>query len=87
MTRQEVTEKLRMLMKKSSPKQVDWDSMTEQTDIAAMGFDSLSILDLIYDIQRGFDLEFDAEEVTGVKTVGDLAAFLESKLRSAAGQG
>lgn len=85
MTRQEIVEKLRALMKKSSTKQVDWNSMTEQTDIAALGFDSLSILDLIYDIQSGFKLEFDAEEVTGVKTVGDMVTFLESKTRSAAG--
>ena len=87
MTRQEIVEKLRVLMQKSSPKQVDWNSMTEQTDIVALGFDSLSVLDLIYDIQRGFELEFDAEQIMGVKTVGDLVTFLESKVKSRAGQG
>lgn len=85
MTRQEIVEKLRTLMKKSSTKQVDWNSMTEQASIESLGFDSLSILDLIYDIQCSFGLEFDAEEVAGVKTVGDMVTFLESKTRSAAG--
>lgn len=85
MTRQEIVEKLRALMKKSSPKQVDWNSMTEQTDIASLGFDSLSILDLIYDIQSGFKLEFDAEEVAGIKTVGDMVTFLEGRIASSAG--
>lgn len=87
MTRLEVIEKLRMLMKKTSQKEVDWNAVVEQTDIADLGFDSLSILDLVYDIQQGFGLEFDAEELVGVRTVGDVAAFLENKLQSAAGQG
>lgn len=87
MTRQEIVVKLRTLMKKSSPKQIDWNSMTEQTDIVALGFDSLSVLDLIYDIQHGFGLEFDAEEVADVKTVSDMVTFLQNKLGSAAGQG
>ena len=87
MTRQEIVEKLRALMKKSSPKQVDWSAMSEQTEIATLGFDSLSILDLVYDIQQGFGLEFDAEEVAGVETVADMVTFLDGKLKSAAGQG
>jgi len=87
MTRQELVEKLRMLMQKSSPKKIDWKSMTEQTDIVSLGFDSLSVLDLIYDIQRGFELEFDAEQITEVKTVGDLVTFLDGKLKSKFGQG
>ncbi|MEI6217908.1 MAG: phosphopantetheine-binding protein [bacterium] len=87
MTRQELVEKLRVLMQKSSPRKVDWNSMTEQTDIVSLGFDSLSVLDLIYDVQRGFELEFDAEQITEVKTVGDLVTFLDRKLKSKSGQG
>ncbi|MEI6971142.1 MAG: phosphopantetheine-binding protein [bacterium] len=87
MTRQEVTDKLRALMRKTSQKQVDWDSVAEQTEIASLGFDSLSILDLIYDIQSAFELEFEAEEVAGVRTVGDMVTFLAGKLGSASGQG
>lgn len=80
MTREEIGNKLRDLMKAASPKQIDWNSMTEQSDIAALGFDSLSILDLIYDVQQGFKIEFDAEELTGVRTVGDLVTFLQGKI-------
>lgn len=85
MTRKEVSDKLRMLMKKTSQKQVDWDSITEQTEIASLGFDSLSVLDLIYDIQTTFGIEFEAEEAAGVRTVGDMVTFLEGKLGSATG--
>jgi len=82
MTRDEIAGKLRSLMKSASPAQVEWDSVTGQTEIATIGFDSLSVLDLIYDIQQAFHLEFDAEEMTGIVTVADLVDFLEKKMSS-----
>ncbi len=80
MTVEEIIEKLRELMKESSTEDVDWDSVTPDTNIETIGFDSLSILDLIYDIQQSFGIQFDAEHLTDVRTVGDLAAFLEKQL-------
>lgn len=83
MTRQEIVEKLRALMKSASREKVDWDKVTEQSDIRTLGFDSLSILDLVYDIQQSFGAEFDAEELAGVKTVADLVSFLEKRVAPA----
>lgn len=79
MTQQEIIEKLRTMMKKSSQAQVDWQAVNPDSTIASLGFDSLSILDLVYDIQQEFRFEFEAEELVGVKTVGQLAVFLEKK--------
>lgn len=79
MTDSEVMAKLEAVIAKASPKPVDWKSVTAETTIASIGFDSLSILDLIYDIQQAFGLQFDAEEMAGVRTVGDLVRFLKSK--------
>ncbi|OGV70745.1 MAG: hypothetical protein A2283_19215 [Lentisphaerae bacterium RIFOXYA12_FULL_48_11] len=79
MTQQEIIEKLRTMMRKSSQAQVNWDSVNADSAIASLGFDSLSILDLVYDIQQEFGFEFEAEELVGVKTVGQLATFLEKK--------
>ena len=79
MTQQEIIDKLRAMMRKSSQAQVDWDAVNADSPIGALGFDSLSILDLVYDIQQEFGFEFEAEELVGVKTVGNLAAFLEKK--------
>jgi len=59
---------------------VDWDSVTLESRIDSLGFDSLSILDLIYDIQQAFGIEFEAEEMIGVTTVGELADFLKKKM-------
>ena len=64
----------------SSDTDVDWGAVTADTLIEKLGFDSLSILDLIYDVQQAFGITFDAEKLTDVRTVGDLADFLEAEL-------
>lgn len=79
MTKEEIIEKLKEAMKGSTEVQVDWDSVSEETTIGSLGFDSLSILDLIYDIQQLLEVEFEAEEIVEIKTVGALADFLQSK--------
>ena len=82
MTKEEIIEKLKEAMKGSAEVQADWDSVSDETTIGSLGFDSLSILDLIYDIQQLFEVDFEAEEMVGVSTVGALADFLQSKLSS-----
>ena len=80
MTRDDIRARLRETMQASSEADVDWDSVGEDSEIAALGFDSLSVLDLVYDIQQAFDLEFDAEELASVTKVGDLVDFLQARL-------
>jgi len=80
MTRNEIMDRLQGMMKKSCQVPMDWAKVGDSTAIRELGFDSLSILDLIYDVQQEFGLEFDAEELAGVKTVGALVTFLERKL-------
>jgi acyl carrier protein len=79
MTREQIGEKLRDVMQASSQADVDWGNVTEESAIVDLGFDSLSILDLIYDIQQAFEMDFDAEELTGVASVADLVTFIESR--------
>ena len=80
MNQQEIIDRLRNLMRKTSQEKVDWNAVNAASTIESLGFDSLSVLDLIYDIQSEFGIEFDAEEMAGVRTVGDLANFLEKKV-------
>ena len=82
MTRIEIIEKLKEAMRGSIEAQIDWDSVSDETTIGALGFDSLSILDLIYDIQQIFEIDFEAEDMVGVNTVGALIEFLQDKLQS-----
>ena len=79
MTDQEILEKLREVMKSSSQADVVWDEVNTETAIDSLGFDSLSILDLTYDIQQEFTIEFEAEEMIKVSTVNDMIEFLKSK--------
>lgn len=79
MTHAEVMSRLRSVMKKASNENVDWDAVKEEDTIESLGFDSLTILDLIYDIQQKFSLQFEAETLVGVKTVGELADFLQDR--------
>jgi acyl carrier protein len=79
MNQEEIIERLRNMMKQSSQEPVDWETVTGDTAIDSLGFDSLSMLDLIYDVQQEFGTDFDAEEMVTVNTVGELAAFLGQK--------
>lgn len=71
-----IINKLKDMMKASSQTDADWDAVTSESTIESLGFDSLSILDLIYDIQQTFSIEFEAEDMVNVKTIGQLADFL-----------
>ena len=80
MSNAQTVQRLRSLMERSSEGGVDWDSVIGGTTIESLGFDSLAILDLIYDIQQEFDAEFDAEELVHVNTIDELASFIEQKI-------
>ena len=82
MTKSEILDQLRNTMKDSSPEPIEWDALTEDTTIGSLGFDSLSILDLIYDVQQAFGVDFEAEELVNINTVGELAEFLEETLKA-----
>ena len=82
MMRDEILEKLKETMEASAPEPMDWDGITEETTIGELGFDSLSILDLIFDVQQAFGIDFEAQELVNINTVGELADFLEEELKA-----
>jgi len=80
-TREEIAERLIHIMKDASFKEVDWTTVTDGFVLSELGFDSLSVLDLIYEVQQEFNLKFDAEDLVGADTFGDLVEFLHSRLK------
>ena len=44
-----------------------------------LGVDSLDVVDLVMSIEESFDIEIPDEEVEGIKTVGDIVKYIESK--------
>ena len=44
-----------------------------------LGADSLDVVDRVMSIEESFDIEIPDEEVEGIKTVGDIVKYIESK--------
>ena len=58
---------------------VDSDEVTAESSIIDdLGADSLDVVDLISAVEDEFDVQIPNEKVEGIKTVGDIVAFIES---------
>lgn len=51
----------------------------EAVIIDDLGADSLDVVDLVMSIEEEFDVEIPDEAVEGIKTVGDIVNYIESK--------
>lgn len=54
------------------------DSITEDTTFESLGVDSLDIVEMVVDFEDTLGVELDMNEK--ITTVGELAAFVESKI-------
>ncbi len=50
----------------------------ESAIIDDLGADSLDVVDLISSVEDEFDVEIPDDKVEGIKTVGDIVAYIES---------
>ena len=76
MTPQEILAKLKETMPRVSPAKADWAAVDMATPIKTLGFDSLSIMDLAYDLSQQFGIEFDLMEAGPINTVGDVVQLI-----------
>ena len=59
---------------------VDEALVTPEADMQEdLGIDSLDVVDLIVIISEEFDIEIPDEAVDNIKTVGDIAAYIDSQ--------
>jgi acyl carrier protein len=79
MDRNEMLQRLRGVLRDSSTQPVDWAALTAETTVAALGFDSLSILDVLYGIEQEIGVELEAGDVMDLKTVGQLIDVMVEK--------
>ena len=57
------------------------DEVTMEVSITeGLGADSLDVVDLVMSIEESFDVEIPDEDVEGIKTVGDIVKYIESKV-------
>jgi acyl carrier protein len=80
MAREDIFKQLGTVIEDSSVEDVDWSTVTEEHTLESFGFDSLAVLDLIFDLESEFDVKIKAEEVLQMKTVGELVTFLEARI-------
>ena len=71
--------RLRDILSESSEEDRNWDEVGADTTIESLGFDSLSILDLLYDVDQEFGIHLEASEVIDLRTVGEIAALLKER--------
>lgn len=55
--------------------------LEENTKLEDLGLDSLDKIELLYDIEDEFGIEFANEEMQGFVTVGDITAAIEKKVK------
>jgi acyl carrier protein len=59
------------------------DSATEQTTMSDLKVESLTMLEIVLDIQDAVDLVIEDTELRGLRTLGDFYRFLEQKIAAA----
>lgn len=82
MDTKETLNRLREVLENSSTQVVDWAALSAETTVESLGFDSLSILDVLYGIEQEFGIELDAGDVMDLGTVGDLMNVMAAKATS-----
>ena len=76
----EIETKLKGLLGKQSEVSVDVETIGAETKIEDIGFDSVSILDFMYEIESELDVELEVRDLVTMETVGDLIGHLATKL-------
>ena len=80
MTRKEIFSRLGTVFRAAAATEIDWDSVTEESTIESLGFDSLAILDLLFGMEEEFGFEVNPKDVLEIDTVGRMVTFLAQRL-------
>lgn len=80
MKREEIHERLGKVAVEAAADPIDWSKVDDATTIESLGFDSLTILDLLYDLQEEFGVEIEAKQVLEIATVGEMVDFLAKRI-------
>lgn len=62
-------------------KRVDVSSLKEEDKLAALGLDSLDLVEVMLEIEDQLHIEFDSSEIGEVATLGDVLKLIETKLK------
>lgn len=80
MKRDEIEAGLKELLQRQKKLKLPPESIHPDTRIDQVGFDSLSILDFIYDVEDRFGVQTQMSDLVQMERVGDLIGYLEQRL-------
>lgn len=80
MTREQIIARLKALLQKQVEFKGDIHAIHEDMPIDQMGFDSISILDFMYDIEADLNVQTDVADLVKMQKVRDLVDYLAAKL-------
>ena len=83
MSRDQIISSLKELLRQQKQLKADIDALNENTALAEVGFDSISILDFIYDVEGRFNVRTEIADLVRMERVKDLIDYLEKKLPGA----
>jgi acyl carrier protein len=81
MTRDQLISELRTLLRKQQQLKVDVDAIGVDTRFDQIGFDSLSILDFMYEVETRFGVVPEIAELVKMQQVSDLVDFLLPRIK------
>lgn len=81
MTRDEIISRLRGLLQKQQHQlKNEITTIDEEMLIDQLGFDSISILDFMYDVEADFNVQTEVADLVKMERVKDLVDYLAGKL-------
>ncbi|MCI6215498.1 MAG: acyl carrier protein [Bacillales bacterium] len=75
MAKEKMDEIRQMFKERLNLKQLD-----ETKSLKDLGLDSLDVVEMCLELEEKFDIQFETEELSNFKTIGDLFASIEKKL-------
>lgn len=80
MTRDQIVDALRELLARQEQLKVSVDAITLDSRIDQLGFDSLSVLDFVYDMESRFKVSIEIADLVALERVDELVEYLRRKL-------
>jgi acyl carrier protein len=79
-TREQIVDVLRELLARQEQLKVSVDTITLDSRIDRLGFDSLSVLDFVYDMETCFRVPIEIADLVALERVDELVEYLRLKL-------
>ena len=79
MNRDQIIATLKDLLRQQKELNADIDSISETTPLDKIGFDSISILDFMYDVEAKFNVQTEIADLVKMEVVKDLIDYLDAK--------